>query len=38
MPDLPGHDRPNLEEQLASLEKYKAKMREDSIIIGHSMG
>ena len=38
MPDLPGHDCPNLDEQLSAIEQYKSKMSEDSIIVGHSMG
>lgn len=38
MPELPEPYAPNLEKQLASLEEYKERMNEDSIVIGHSAG
>lgn len=37
-PDLPNPDKPVLEEWLEELDKYKNKIDENTIIIGHSLG
>ena len=37
MPELPNPSEPDLEKQLVFLDRYKEKMTEDSVIVGHSM-